>query len=293
MATPLATSTSVPYNDLILPQWRDYDEVSTGTWWPIDRRDNQNGHSGHYHGNCVPQILTQLLTRYTKQGEVVLDLFLGSGTTALEAAHLGRRCVGVDLKPDMVEAVQEKLTQLGQSHTAQLLCANSASPSQLLPAVQGALKALQPGFSSAASALPKAQFLFLHPPYADIIQFSQQAECLSNAQSVEAFLDGFEQVARNGYQLLQGGRYAGLVIGDKYAGGEVVPLGFYCMQRMQAAGFKLKAIIVKNMAGNEKAKGKQANLWRYRALKGGFYVFEHEYVMVFEKPVEKKRPKTT
>ena len=34
----------------------------------------------------------------------------------------------------------------------------------------------------------------------------------------------------------------------------------------------------------EKAKGKQANLWRYRALYGGFYIFKHEYVMVFQKP---------
>ena len=28
-----------------------------------------------------------------------------------------------------------------------------------------------------------------------------------------------------------------------------------------------------NMQGNERAKGKTANLWRYRALAGGFYIF--------------------
>ena len=38
-----------------------------------------------------------------------------------------------------------------------------------------------------------------------------------------------------------------------------------------------------NLEGNEKAKGKQANLWRYRALYGGFYIFKHEYIMVFQK----------
>ena len=38
------------------------------------------------------------------------------------------------------------------------------------------------------------------------------------------------------------------------------------------------------MQGNERAKGKTANLWRYRALAGGFSIFKHEYVMIFQKP---------
>jgi hypothetical protein len=129
-----------------------------------------------------------------------------------------------------------------------------------------------------------AQLLMLHPPYADIIQFSKSKKDLSNAESTDAFLDMFEQVARNGYNLLEPGRFAALVIGDKYAAGELVPLGFQCLDRMNKVGFKTKSIIVKNIEGNEKAKGKDNNLWRYRALAGGFYIFKHEYVMVFQKP---------
>ena len=56
------------------------------------------------------------------------------------------------------------------------------------------------------------------------------------------------------------------------------------MERMQRLGFILKSIIVKDMQGNERAKGKTANLWRYRALAGGFSIFKHEYVMIFQKP---------
>jgi len=52
---------------------------------------------------------------------------------------------------------------------------------------------------------------------------------------------------------------------------------------MNEVGFKTKSIIVKNIEGNEIAKGKNNNLWRYRALAGGFYVFKHEYVMIFFK----------
>jgi hypothetical protein len=52
---------------------------------------------------------------------------------------------------------------------------------------------------------------------------------------------------------------------------------------MQRAGFRTKAIVVKNITGNEQGKGRASNLWRYRALAGGYYIFKHEYVIVFQK----------
>ena len=46
--------------------------------------------------------------------------------------------------------------------------------------------------------------------------------------------------------------------------------------------FLLKAIIVKNF---EETKGKrnQKSIWRYRALASDFFIFKHEYIMVFKK----------
>jgi hypothetical protein len=129
-----------------------------------------------------------------------------------------------------------------------------------------------------------AQLLMLHPPYHDIIRFSEHPDDLSNAEDVDDFLDMFETAARHGFALLEPGRFAALVVGDKYGQGELTPLGFYCMDRMQRVGFRPKAIIVKNIEGNERGKGRDSNLWRYRALRGGFYIFKHEYVMVFRKP---------
>ena len=129
-----------------------------------------------------------------------------------------------------------------------------------------------------------AQFLMLHPPYHDIIRFSDIPGDLSNAATVEAFLEDFKKVAQRGYNLLEPGRFAVLVIGDKYADRELIPLGFFCMQAMMEVGFKLKSVVVKNVAGNEIGKGQRENLWRYRALRGGFYIFKHEYVMIMWKP---------
>ncbi len=64
--------------------------------------------------------------------------------------------------------------------------------------------------------------------------------------------------------------------------GELVPLGFKCLEIMSEVGFKTKAIIVKDIQGNE-VKGKNINLWRYRALANGFFIFKHEYILVMYK----------
>lgn len=268
-----------PWSDIDLDRWREYDEVLTDSLWLFPNRASGDGHQLDYHGNYIPQIATQLYTRYTKKGEIVLDLFLGAGTSAIEAVRLNRRCIGVELKPELVEYVRGKIKAgLLDSHI-HILQGNSAAP-ETVCAVRETLPTMQ---------AEHADFLILHPPYADIIQFSPDPADLSNATTTEAFLDGFESVARHGYELLAPGRFAALIIGDKYAKGELVPLGFLCMARMNRVGFKTKAIIVKNIEGNEKGKGKSANLWRYRALAGGYYIFKHEYVMVFFKPKNVKR----
>ncbi|MGC9001348.1 MAG: DNA methyltransferase, partial [Caldisericum sp.] len=118
--------------------------------------------------------------------------------------------------------------------------------------------------------------------YHDIIKFSKDKRDLSNAKSTEEFLQMFGAVVDNAFPFLDKGRYMVLVIGDKYSKGEWIPLGFYCMQEVLRRGFSLKSIIVKNF---EETRGKrnQKELWRYRALVGGFYVFKHEYIMVFKK----------
>ena len=56
------------------------------------------------HPAVFPLELAQRCIRaYSKKGDIVFDPFLGSGTTMLAAADLGRRCFGMDVRPDYVE----------------------------------------------------------------------------------------------------------------------------------------------------------------------------------------------
>ena len=261
------------YNDINLKNWKAYSHVITNSLWEFPTRDKTNGHTYDYHGNYIPQIAQQLYERYTKHGDIILDLFLGSGTSAIEAVNMGRRCIGVELKEDMVEYVSKKFNQKQLVTDVNIICGDSASKNAK-EKVKDRLEIM---------GKQKAQFVVLHPPYDDIIKFSDKKEDLSNCATTEDFYKLFAKVAKNAYDLLEKGRFAALIIGDSYKDSEIKPLGFECMKRMNDLGFITKAIIVKDIQGNEKAKGKTANLWRYRALAGGFYIFKHEYVMIFQK----------
>jgi 16S rRNA G966 N2-methylase RsmD len=263
-----------PYSDIDLNRWREYDHILTDSLWQFPQRAKGDGHQLEYHGNFIPQLATQLFTRYTKKDDIILDFFLGAGTSALEALRLERRCLGVDVQPDLVDYVRQKIPADQLDSRIKALQGNSADP-ELKPRLKAAL---------AQWGADEAQFVVLHPPYDDIIQFSDRPEDLSNAPNTDTFLDQFEAVAQNAFDLLAPGRFASLIIGDKYRRGELVPLGFWCLERMNRVGFKTKAIIVKDIQGNEKGKGRTSNLWRYRALAGGYYIFKHEYVMVMFKP---------
>lgn len=261
------------YSDINLKKWRDYEHIKTDTLWEFPTRSKENGHSNEYHGNYIPQLAEQFYERYTQKGDIVLDMFFGSGTSGIEAINMGRRCIGVELKEELAESVSEKFTPKQLVTDVNIVCADSASE-----IAKEKIKARLD-----IMGRDKAQFLILHPPYDDIIKFSDKKEDLSNCTSTDEFYELFERVAKNGYDMLEKGRFAALIIGDKYSDSQVQPLGFECMARMNKLGFITKAIIIKDIQGNERAKGKTANLWRYRALAGGFNIFRHEYVMIMQK----------
>ena len=261
------------YSDINLKKWKEYEHIKTDTLWEFPSRLKEGGHSNEYHGNYIPQIAQQIYERYTKKNDIILDLFFGSGTSGIEALNMNRRCIGVELKEELAESVSEKFTPKQLVTDVNIICADSAS-NIAKNKIQARLDIM---------GKDKAQLLMLHPPYDDIIKFSDKKEDLYNCETTEQFYNLFEKVAQNGYDLLENGRFACLIIGDKYANSQHIPLGFECMARMNKIGFITKAIIIKDMQGNERAKGKTANLWRYRALAGGFYIFKHEYVMIFQK----------
>ena len=267
-------------SDLPLAEWKQYDDILTDSLWMMENRDKSGGHDGFYHGNFVPQIPNQLLRRYTAAGDSVLDVFLGSGTTLIEAKRLGRNGIGVELSPKVAkiagDAVKKQSVELSAIKDVfnEVIVGDSANrKSRTL--VKSALK---------KHGRDGVELVVCHPPYHDIIKFSDDENDLSNSANVEEFVKSFGKMIANFSPLLRDNRYLAVVIGDKYADSKWIPLGFMLMNETMRRDSRLalKSIVVKNMVNN-RAKRNKENLWRYRALAGGFYVFRHEYVFLFQK----------
>jgi DNA modification methylase len=257
-------------NDLNLNRWKEYNDLITDSLWIIDKRDKTGAHSAEYWGNFIPQIPNQFIRRFTKKGEWVLDPFAGSGTTLIECKRLGRNCIGIEINEKVIKLAKKNVGKEKSGSDARIKIINGDSSQIDLNEVlkKGGIKSVQ--------------FILLHPPYWDIIKFGRKNNDLSNAKSVEEFLRMFGKVIENICNVLDAGRYFAVVIGDKYSNGEWIPLGFYAMQEVIKQGFKLKSTIVKNF-DTTKGKMNQKELWRYRALAGGFYIFKHEYIFLFQK----------
>ncbi len=257
-------------NDINLLRWKEYDDIITDSLWVLDKRDTSGVHLGWYWGNFIPQIPHQTLIRYTKKGDWVLDAFVGSGTTLIECRRLGRNGIGIELNQEVAREAK-KLIEKEQN-----------KDNVVSEVIIGDSRTMNIEEILTKHKINQVQLLIMHPPYHNIIKFSKDEKDLSNAKNTEEFLKMFGEVINNATPYLEKERYFALVIGDKYSKGEWIPLGFYCMNEVLKRGYLLKSIIVKNF---EETRGKrnQQELWRYRALVGGFYIFKHEYIMLFKK----------
>lgn len=255
-------------NDLDLKEWKSID-VNTDSLWIIDKRDNSGVHNANYHGNFVPQIPRELMQRFTKKGDFVLDTFLGGGTTLIETQRLERNGIGIELQEEVAKQTKKLIKQEAKENLISDIYVGDSSNFEYDKLLE-------------KYNIKNVQFIIYHPPYWDIIKFSEEEKDLSNCPTLENFLDKLEKTIVDSTKILQKGRYCAIVIGDKYEKGQVVPLGFYCMQLFQKHKMKLKAILVKNF-NETKGKQNQQALWKYRALANNLYLFKHEYIFVFKK----------
>ncbi|MBS0195452.1 MAG: hypothetical protein JSR77_01715 [Planctomycetes bacterium] len=73
-----------------------------------------------YSGKFIPQVARQAIELVTNPGELVLDLYCGSGTTLLEAAQCRRHSIGIDMNPlaTMISRVKSSRLSLAESSSA-------------------------------------------------------------------------------------------------------------------------------------------------------------------------------
>lgn len=248
-------------------------DINVDSLWLIDKRDSSGKHANIYHGNFVPQIPYQLVKRYTNKGDTVLDIFSGSGTTLFECEKLQRNFIGFDINPEINNYVLQKMHGT-EKIKHYLNCCDNTDSSLFDSYIKKNLLDLNRS---------TVDFVIAHPPYLDIVKFTDNPSDLSNIGNIEIFTVKFIQSMANGLRYLKKNGYFAIVVGDVYKNSEVIPLGFYLMNAIKKNfNCKMKGIIVKNIEGNRGKIGVN-NIWKYRALKNDYYIFKHEYIFVFKK----------
>jgi len=71
--------------------------------------------SNKNHSAVFPlELPTWFIKLFTQAGDVVLDPFLGSGTTAVAAIQQGRQYIGIEMNPDYCQLAEERIAEVGQ-----------------------------------------------------------------------------------------------------------------------------------------------------------------------------------
>lgn len=95
------------------------DQLAPVETWTALGTNQQLAYATHgifrYFGKFPPPIATYMISQYTKEKDLVIDPMCGSGTTALEAGILKRRCAVNDVNPLSVLISKVKTTKIDKS----------------------------------------------------------------------------------------------------------------------------------------------------------------------------------
>ena len=247
--------------DKKIVKWEPDDfELETTTVWSFPDRGNWATHDAKWRGNWSPYIPRNIILRYSKEGDLVLDQFAGGGTTLVEAKLLNRDIIGVDVNEVALERCKEKTNFVHEGANGKVY--------------------IKKGDARDLSFVPDnaIDLICTHPPYANIIAYSENIKEDLSHLGVPAFLEEMKKVASESYRVLKKEKFCAVFMGDTRQKGHMIPMSFEVLQIYEDAGFKLKELIIK-----EQHNCKATGYWKTNSVKYNFLLIAHEYLFVFKK----------
>ena len=232
-------------------------ELEMNTVWSFPDRGKWATHDAKYRGNWSPYIPRNLLLRYSNEGNLILDQFAGGGTTLVEAKLLNRNVIGVDINNNALERCKEKCDFEYENSGKVYFYEADARNLNFIPD-------------------ESIDFICTHPPYANIIKYSEDIENDLSHLEVKDFLIEMEKVASESYRVLKKDKFCAILMGDTRQKGHIIPMSFEVMKIFEKVGFKTKEIIIK-----EQHNCKATGFWKTNSVKYNFLLIAHEYLFIF------------
>lgn len=235
-------------------------ELEMTTHWSFPQRGDWATHDAKWRGNWSPYIPRNIILRYSKEKDLILDQFAGGGTTLVEAKLLNRDIIGIDVNDIALNRCKEKIDFQHEGADGKVF--------------------LRKGDARSLDFIPdkSIDLICTHPPYANIIEYSENIEEDLSHLKINEFLEEMKKVASESYRVLRKDKFCAILMGDTRKNGHMIPLSFYVMQVFENAGFKLKEMIIK-----EQHNCKATGFWKTNSIKYNFLLIAHEHLFIFRK----------
>ena len=220
-------------------------QIETTTFWdyPSQSYGNKDYGDRNYPGVTPAFVIWNLLQRYTREGDFVVDPMAGSGTTLDVARDLQRKAAGFDLQPQRNDIFPGDARKL---------------------------------------PLPdkRADFVFIDPPYSTHIKYSGKKECLGELHAgSEVYFREMGKVIREIHRVLKPKKFMGLYISDSFEKNKAfIPIGFRVFGILSRYFTPVDIIAVKRY--NAKLKNLE---WHREAEKGNFFLRGFNYLFIMKK----------
>ena len=199
-----------------------------------------------------------ILTYWSMDGSVVVDLFAGRATRAYISSKLNRKYYGYDISPTTVNRVKEHLNKHNTSAT--IYCDDGCK-----------MKQTSDNF---------ADLVMTCPPYHQLEKYESVDGQLSDLGTYEEFLDMIELCGRNINRVLKPGGFCVWVCGDWREGGKFRSFHSDTIRLFENAGLNTHDIIIM------KNKSPFAALQVGKVAANRYTSKIHEYILVFRKTGE-------
>ncbi len=240
-------------------------KLEIGNVWSFPDRGKWCTHymNSAYRGNYAPQIPRNIILRYSKEDDYVLDPFSGSGTTLIETKLLKRHGIGIDINIGSLMISMDRLNfDFNNLYEPELYNGDARNLNKIYDET--------------------IDLIITHPPYANIISYSKNNilnDDLSSINSIDDYLIEIKKVANELFRVLKKNRYCAILIGDLRKNKHHIPLSFYLMSIFLNAGFILKEDIIK-IQHNTKTR----SYWEKASIEKNFLLLSYEHLFVFRKP---------
>ncbi|HOM26103.1 MAG TPA: DNA methyltransferase [bacterium] len=223
---------------------------------------------------------------FTHKGELVLDPFVGIGTTLIAARDLDRNAVGFDLNPEYVEFAKKRLEenlQIFETGTKQIIiCDDAINIPKYLKENMVSLIVTSPPYATLLlrERLNKSFRCDLRKNkyYKKIQQYSFNPRDLGTMPPKE-FAKALAEILKNILPILRPKRHCVINLNDLWENNKRYPTHCYVIEEMEKVGYELRNIIIwdkRNLVNNVGIFGYPSN---YITLSTTF-----EYILDFWRP---------